>query len=159
MSDVETFIEDVERRLDAEGYDRRDDVPDGATDVFHHRGFSITKFGLIDTFVVFTALEEDDPDAAESFSQSAFEYGLDNKSALPRGLGGNLVVYPVVMGDSLVEVRDWVASYQPKHWSSFEFPVAVDLDSETAAFNESKPNWGRAYYSGFQKFADRTMTP
>ncbi|WP_336331048.1 MULTISPECIES: hypothetical protein [unclassified Haloarcula] len=130
-------------------------VNDQQVTVFHDRSLELSKFGFVDTvFVVGTAETAAD---AKSFSEAAFEYGLSVKSKLPRGLGGNLVVYPVVVTES--DLAEWVEGYAPKHWSSFEFPVVVDLSEGTVAYNESTPLWGTIYYNGFRETAETTLKP
>ncbi|WP_239638705.1 MULTISPECIES: hypothetical protein [Halorubrum] len=130
-------------------------VNDQRVTVFHDRSLEISKFGLVDTvFVVGTA---DTPAEAASFSKAAFEYGLSVKSKFPRGLGGNLVVYPVVVTDT--DLTEWISEYAPKHWSAFEFPVVVYPSEGTVDYQHSTPMWGRIYYKGFRETANTTLHP
>ncbi|ELZ44701.1 hypothetical protein C463_07072 [Halorubrum californiense DSM 19288] len=151
---VEEYIETLAGRLD--GFERSTTtVDDQRVPVFHDRSLSLSKFGLVDTvFVVGTA---DAASQARAFSEAAFEHGLSLKSKFPRGLGGNLVVYPVVVSET--DLADWVRQYGPKHWSSFEFPVVVDPTEGTADYDESSPLWGGIYYKGFRKTAETTIKP
>lgn len=160
-SPVDDYFDAVGRRLADRGYAWLDDGPANyRTTVYHRRKLSLTKFGLVDYFVVLAHFQSVDPASAEAFSQAAFRFGLDNKSVFPRGLGGNLVVYPVVVGRNLPRaVTDWVRGYQNKHWAAFEFPSVADVGTGELAYNASKPMWGRAYYGGFHSFADECLTP
>lgn len=155
------YVNSVGNRLAQRGYTRREDGPEGyRTTVYHRRKLSLTKFGYVDYFVVTARFESLSPAEAEAFSQAAFRYGLSNKSSFPRGLGGNLVVYPVILGQNFQEaVYQWIGQYQNKHFAAFEFPVVTDLGSNQIVYNTNKPLWGRAYYSGFQKIADSCLAP
>ena len=56
---------------------------------FRRRKFSITKFGVVDTFCVVKCLAENlTTNFLESFSKQVFEFALKNKICLPRGWGG-----------------------------------------------------------------------
>ncbi|WP_434523000.1 hypothetical protein [Halorubrum sp. AS12] len=118
---VERYIETLAGRLD-EFEQSTTTVDNQRVTVFHDRSLSLSKFGLVDTvFVVGTA---ETASQARAFSEATFEHGLSLKSRFPRGVGGNLVVYPVVVSET--DLADWVQQYDPKHWSSFEFPVVID---------------------------------
>lgn len=160
-SPFDAYLDGVASQLANRGYtQRRDGPPNYRTTVFHRRTLSLTKFGLVDYFVVVAPFEELEPQDAAAFSAAAFRFGLDNKSALPRGLGGNLVVFPVVVGENLPNaVHQWVRGYREKHWASFEFPVVADLGTGALSYNAEKPLWGRAYYNGFQKLVTRCLSP
>ncbi|MFB6074600.1 MAG: hypothetical protein ABEJ89_06275 [Haloarculaceae archaeon] len=157
----EAYVGSVGQRLGQRGYSRRQDGPQGyRTTVFHRRTFSITKFGYVDYFVVVARFDSLSPAEAEAFSEAAFRYGLSNKSALPRGLGGTVVVYPVILGQNLPNtVHQWASHYRNNHFAAFEFPVVADLGPNHLVYNADKPLWGRAYYSGFQTIADTCLTP
>lgn len=151
---VEGYLETLAERLD-EFEQSTTTVDNQRVTVFHDRSLSLSKFGLVDTvFVVGTA---ETASQARAFSEAAFEHGLSLKSRFPRGVGGNLVVYPVVVSET--DLADWVQQYDPKHWSSFEFPVVVDPTEGTVDYYESTPWWGRIYYKGFRETAETTLKP
>ena len=120
---------------------------------FHRREFVLAKFSVVDTFVMVTrALEGCTPTLFETFSQHVFQFALDHKSEWPRGLGGCAVSYPVLVVDaSMEDIRLFVEAYCPKHWSSFEFPVLVDLSSQSVYHYTATPVLGLLYYQGFRK--------
>lgn len=150
------YVETVAERLTAEGFDRSSaTVADQSVTVLHERSFQPLKFGLVDTVVVVGSAET--ADEAAAFSEAAFDYGLELKSPLPRGLGGNLVVYPVLVTDA--DLGEWIAEYEPKHWSSFEFPVVVDPGAGTVDYDTATPLWGGLYYRGFRRRAEKTLAP
>ena len=151
---VEGYIETLAERLDE--FERSTaTVDDQRATVFHDRSLSLSKFGLVDT--VFAVGTAETAAQARAFSEAAFEHGLSLKSRFPRGLGGNLVVYPVVVSEA--DLADWVERYTPKHWSSFEFPVVVDPMEGTVDYDESTPLWGMIYYKGFKRTAETTIKP
>lgn len=91
---LEEYIETLGERLDAFAQSQTT-VADQQVTVFHDRSLSLWKFGFVDSvFVVGTV---DTTTDAERFSAAAFEHGLALKSILPRGLGGNLLVYPIIV--------------------------------------------------------------
>lgn len=155
------YLETVERNLDRERFDSYPGAPGGyRTWTYHRRQFELSKFGLVDTFVVVGQFDRVDARTAQAFSEAAFRFGLANKSRLPRGLGGNLVVYPTIVGETILDdVVDWVLSYSPNHWAAFEMPLVADLSSAEVLYNDTKPLWGRAYYSGFHAMVERNLTP
>ena len=151
---IEEYIQTLSGRLD-EFEQSTTTVDDQQATVFHDRSLSISKFGLVDTvFVVGTA---ETASQAQAFSEASFNYGLSLKSKLPRGLGGNLVVYPVIVSET--GLIDWVQQYDPKHWSSFEFPVIIDPTEGTVDYYESTPLWGIIYYKGFRETAETILKP
>jgi len=151
---LQEYIETLAERLD-EFEQSTTTVEDQNVTVFHDRSLSLSKFGLVDTvFVIGTA---ETASQAREFSEAAFEYGLSVKTKLPRGLGGNLVVYPVVVTEA--DLADWVLEYEPKHWSSFEFPVVIEPIEGTVDYYESTPLWGTIYYKGFRETAETTLKP
>lgn len=155
------YLDSVGDRLGPRGYERRSDGPEGydAT-VFHQRTLSLTKVGYVDYFAVVCRFDSLTKEKARAFSKACFRYGLDNKSLFPRGLGGTLVVFPVIVAEDAPETaRRWVSSYAPKHWGAFELPAIVDLVTTRTTYNTSKPLWGRAYYSSFQDLVEECLVP
>ena len=155
------YLETVEQNLDRDGFEAHPGTPEGyRTDTYHRQRFELSKFGFVDTFVVVGQFDRVDATTVRQFSEAVFQFGLANKSSLPRGLGGNLVVYPVVIGETVYEdAVDWVLSYSPNHWAAFEIPLVADPDPAEVLYNDSKPAWGRAYYSGFHETIEHSLTP
>lgn len=158
MTDASDYVDSLRNRLTDEGYEAASSGIEDARATFHERSLSLTKFGFVDTFVVVIEID-DDVARARSASEAAFRYGLDNKSWLPRGFGGNLVVHPVLVCDSPDALAHWVDDYSPSHWAAFEFPVVVDPASNAVWFNDDTPFWGGIYYRGFREFARTTLAP
>lgn len=161
MDPLEGYTETVEHRLRGRGFERRGDGPPRyEAVVFHDRSFQLSKFGLVDTFVVVAPFEDPDPGTLKAFCEACHSYGLSNKSSLPRGLGGSLIVHPVaVVPGRSRRVSDWIRRYDSKKWGSFLFPAVVDLADGAVDYHRETPLWGALYYSGFRSFVDETLTP
>lgn len=159
--DVERYVDSIADALrEREFRPFEGNLPDHVSSVFHRGKFEPRKFGFVDAFVVVTRPESPTPADLEASCTSAFDFGLDNKSRFPRGLGGSLVVYPVVVGDGISRAaRDWIAAYRPRHWASFEIPVLFDLSANEAVYDGSTPVWGRWYYAGFHETIEAVLVP
>ncbi len=142
-----------------EGIAPFDDKPEGVDQVWMRRRFEITKFGLVDTFVLvrFVPGAELTTELFEEFSGAGFEFALEHKNFMPRGFGGMAIAHPLIVTDALPEpVADFVKTeYCPKHWASNEFPAIFDLGSGQLTRYEQTPAWGAAFYAGFRKQVDK----
>jgi hypothetical protein len=122
--------------------------------MFRRRKFSITKFGIVDTFCIVTHMKNEVTTGFISeFGSDAFKIALKNKFFLPRGLGAMAVVYPLIVANQVPEtVANFLTqSHTPKHYASVEFPVIFDLSTQHLIFYQGTPVWGAAYYSGYRK--------
>lgn len=155
------YVEAIGGQLAEEGLEPYDGGPIGyRTTTFHRRQWELTKFGLVDTFVVVGELDSPTQPSIESFADAAVQFALNNKSSLPRGFGGAVVVYPVVTATGVsAPLREWFQNHRPKHFGLFEIPVFVDLDDRYVLYNDVKPVWGGIYYNGFFDFIDESLTP
>jgi len=158
---IDAYVDSVGQRLAQQGYKQYEGgPPEYETTVFHLRELSLSKFGFVDYFVVVATFDSPTPQQVTAFCEAAFSFGLSNKSLLPRGLGGSLVVYPIIVGEDLPEqIHEWVSEYRTKHWSSFEIPVVIDLGTDDCSYNRSKPTWGYIYYDEFNSFVDAYLAP
>ncbi|MBX0288179.1 hypothetical protein [Haloarcula salinisoli] len=156
QSPVEQYVETVAPRLGDEGFERSETTLDEqALTVFHDREVQPWKLALVDTVIVVGTA--DTPAEARAFSKAAFEQGLSLKSRFPRGLFGGVVVYPVIVTEA--PLVNWVNSYSPRHWSSFEFPVVVAPEADSIHYNRETPTWGAVYYRGLRNQAERLFAP
>lgn len=126
---------------------------------YHKREFDIARFGMVDTFFMFHFAEKGiTQDWIQSISGKMFDFGLKNKSGIPRGLGGGLVVYSVFMLDSpSEEIKKFFYGYCPEHWASNEFPVLIDINSNAVFFLTGTPMWGALYYDSMRSYAMRML--
>lgn len=130
----QSYLESVEDRLRARGYQRRHDGPrEYETTAYHRRKLSLTRLVYVDYFVVAGRFESLTAEGVRAYGEACLEYGLDNQSAFPRWLGSPVAVFPVIVAEAVPEsVRQWVREYDREHWGAFELPVIVDLASAEA---------------------------
>jgi hypothetical protein len=158
--DVDAYVDGVGERLERKGFGRASTGVSESVVTFQKRAFKVSKFGLVETVVaVFDCGDVGTVSRVRDRCGATFRYGLSEKFPLPRGLGSTTVVYPVFVGRDVSHLEAWVKEYAPKHWSAFEFPVVVDLEEPSVAFNESTPVWGSLYYRGFRSFASHVLAP
>jgi hypothetical protein len=151
------YLKDRQKYWESEGFERIGAQVEDAP-VFRRRRFSLTKFGIVDTFIVPTCIDgELTPDYLAGFSSEAFNVGLQNKNFLPRGFGGLAVVYPLFVVTSVSNALYMYISedYNPKHFASFEFPAIYNVTDNRVMTLEKTPVWGAAYYGGFRTEAQR----
>jgi hypothetical protein len=76
----------------------------------------------------------------------------------PRGLRSSVVAYAaLVIEDASPEVVDAVAEEPPKHWAALEFPIVVELATQSMRYFEKTPFWGAAYYRTTRAVADELL--
>lgn len=153
------YLQKLKKTLDDQGFNPFEGLPDGGADgVWMRRGFEITKFSLVDTFVFarFVPGAELTTDLFEEWSGGCFEFALKNKNFFPRGFFGMAIAHPLIVTDAIPDpVAAFVhADYCPKHWASNEFAAIYDLSNGHLARFEATPAWGAAYYAGFRKQVD-----
>jgi hypothetical protein len=103
---------------------------------------------------VSTVRSQPDSDQLRTFGGAVVDAALAGKIRIPRGLGSSLVVYPVLLADAIPdELKEFISSYAPKHWSIVEFPAVVDLSSGDLVLFEKTPVWGAAYYRATRREA------
>jgi hypothetical protein len=158
VAQLEQVLDDVTKALDDHGLKPTDHGSDGER-VFHRQRFEITKFALVDTFLVAKAFDPaPDIDGVKRFSAHAMTLARRHKFFLPVGLGSALVTYPVlVMSKVPDELSDFVRTWSPKHWSAFEFPVLLDAATRELHHYTDTPIWGMAYYQGFREEVARLL--
>lgn len=152
---LDQYLQMVDYRAGAAGFVRHGAQPEKLQPqrLFHRRNVSITKFALLDTFVLLQYLPPADltPEVVRAIGERTFEFGLKHKSFLPRGFFGGLVVYPVILSNVVPQgVHAFMQQHAPKHWSSFEFGAVVDLSVRQLICFSGTPLWGAFYYDGFR---------
>jgi len=89
------------------------------------------------------------PDKVRSTSEQGFRHAEELKT------GTNLRCYPVIVTDNVPSnVRDFIRSYNPKHFSAIEFPVIVELASGELYYYTGTPLYGFAVYGGIRNNAE-----
>jgi hypothetical protein len=120
--------------------------------VFQRQEFAITKFSMLDTFVVMSAYDEAlEAKVVARFSADAMTLARAHRHFMPLGFGGALVTYPLMIVPRVPEeLSRFLAGHAPAHWSAFEFPVVLDASTGSLHHYTGTPMWGMAYYAGFR---------
>ncbi len=121
----------------------------------------IAMFGKCSTYSFVKYVERGiDGNWMRQFSSNLFEFAYNHRKGIPIGLGGSLIVYPLLITDSVsFELAAFLKTYTPKHYAAFEFPVVMDFINETLYYLETTPLWGSLYFSGFRKEVHRLYSP
>jgi hypothetical protein len=145
--DFDSYVDMVRARLVGGGF-KAEDPARGAALQARRRRVKLTRFGLVETVVGLSGRRgEAGPEDLRAFGRDVFASALAGKAAIPRGLGGSLVVYPVLVVDrASPELRAAVSEEPPKHWAALEFPVVAELSAGGLLFFDRTPFWGAAYY-------------
>ncbi|MGD1054911.1 MAG: hypothetical protein ABR867_02375 [Nitrososphaerales archaeon] len=160
MTEVDAFLDALSSRLAGSGFVVRREVelsPYQLDLIAAKSSFEISKFGKMTRFVLGTRAATPGASMVQDFSAKATKYALDNRgSLLPRGLGGSMLAFPVVVSEEVDEsLGKWVEeTFAPEHWAAFEFPVLVSTGRRRVYYCKRTPIWGAAYYRGFRKFAE-----
>ncbi|MBI1915425.1 MAG: hypothetical protein HYS12_11915 [Planctomycetes bacterium] len=164
LSASDAYVSVLQERLVAEGYDLEGDVAfrgQGFRWVAKKQRFELGKFGFVEYFVLLTQYSEVDAQSLREFSADAFGYAALKHTPRKYRLPVALFVFPVIVAASVEEkaIRSLEEDAPAKHFGAFEFPVVYDLHSGTIYFHRKTPFWGRAYYKGMRKLAERLFAP
>ena len=163
MSDPQQYFATVSERLTQDEFAVTPNVSvDGQVAGIwaSRRNFQASMFNTVSTFVVVRLDASIDAAHFTAFSAACFQAAVE-RSGGGRGLGSSGVCFAV----SVTPQADpsLVAAVQstppPKHWSSFEFPVLVDLGAGTVIFHRQRVLWGAAYVGRFRRDAERWLQP
>lgn len=128
--------------------------PQGYKYAVRRSGFEISKFGNAEYFFTFAEIPNLTPQVLLSYSSSAFQFALNNKSfPLPCGFFEAVFCFAVAITANVhPELAQSIRDTAPiKHWSAFELPVVFDLANGGLYYFEKTPVWGAAYYAGFRR--------
>ncbi|HEY8400980.1 MAG TPA: hypothetical protein VIK89_06945 [Cytophagaceae bacterium] len=94
----------------------------------------------------------------EAFSNSGFQYALNNSKGWPRGVQSAICSIAILEG---VNINDDAISFcekfSKKHWSAFEIPVVYDGIQKKGYKIKSTPIWGIIFFSYLLKEVDRIV--
>lgn len=159
----DAYLDGVRARLVAAGYTVWSGAGPGVGEsmTYHRRKAEVSKFALVDTFCVVQCQGRDvTPSDYADFSGSVFDFAVENKSWLPRGLFGLAIAHAVmVTGVAAPPVTRSVEAFSPKHWASTEFPALVELEAGRVHCSTATPLWGGAYYNGFRAQVKELFEP
>jgi len=89
------------------------------------------------------------PEKVQAISQRTFDFVSKRKKA------NVLYCYPVIVAENIpAPAQKFIRSYNPKHFSQFEFPVIVDLSSRKLYYYTGIPIWGTLMYGPIRENAD-----
>ena len=157
--DKNSLFEQVKKNLQLKGYGIQEEIKYGDFDyklVGHLSKFELSKFGISDYFFTVGYLKDATVANIKAFSNQSYGYAGSNRSnKLPPGTFGGFWAFSIIFVDQLQDsVRQVIQNdCPPKHWSSFEFPIVVELSTGKATYFQGTPVWGMAYYAGFRSLA------
>ena len=160
FSEYHTYLNSLERKLTAKGFDIKHDIniaPYQVDLLATKTSFEATKFSKMSRTIFVTLLDKVDIGTIQSFSTASTKYALDNRdSILPRGFGGGLLSVPIIVSDDFhTDMKLWMEkTLAEKHWAAFEFPVILSVKDKKIYYCKKTPLWGAAYYRGFRKFIE-----
>lgn len=133
----------------------------GLDRVYSRYKTDLAKFGKSSTYSFVQFIEGGvDGNWMRQFSSNLFEFAYSHRKGIPIGLGGSLIVYPLLVTNSVsFDLASFLKSYTPKHYSAFEFPVVMDFNTESLYYLEATPLWGSLYYAGFRKEVHQLYSP
>ncbi|HEY6469514.1 MAG TPA: hypothetical protein VI434_07080 [Candidatus Dormibacteraeota bacterium] len=163
MPDAQEYLATVSERLVEDEFEVRPNVSVGGEVAglwAERRNFQPGLFSTVSTFVVIRLDTAIDAAHVTAFSSACFEAAADRTGG-GRGLGSSGVCFAVtVIPHADPSVISAVESTAPtKHWSSFEFPVLVDLGASTVSFYRQRVLWGAGYVGKFRRDAERWLQP
>jgi len=161
--DLESYLSAVDLRMRRQGFvSLLEEAGDFQVNrLLRQREFSPIACSMIDTFCIVRCVAADLTGASvEQFSRQAFSWALKHKIWIPRGLGGGLFVYPVLVTPAAGEdVRSAITTYCPRHWAACEFPAVVDLSAKALLYYQDTPFWGAVFYKGIRKEVRELFLP
>ena len=161
--DENTLIGKIKENLKKKGYGIQENIEYGDYKfllVGHLSKFEVSKFGTNDYFFTVGKVKEPILANIRDLSNQSFGYSGGHRSnPLPPGIFGGYWVFPIIMVESVSEsVSNAIQNeVPPKHWSSAEFPIVVDLTSKKTYYFQGTPIWGAAYYAGFRQLINEIV--
>ena len=163
MSDPQQYVATVSERLVQDGFEVTPNVAvdGGIAGIWAaRRNFQASMFSTVSTFVIVRLDTSIDRARFTAFSAACFHAAVERTGG-GRGLGSSGVCFGVTAvpqtDPALVAAVE--ATAPPKHWSSFEFPVLVDLGANRVIFHRQRVLWGAAYVDRFRRDAERWLQP
>lgn len=157
--DFSQFVDSVEQSMDGTKFKVSRDVtlPDGSEVGLAARRNVFLWKGLVVLSQHILVMHKTAPTIADfqSLFQSGFEHAKKvNRVPLLRGMQFGYVVIPCIAGPSMDGgVVRYVTGQPDKHWSLYEFPVAVDLGSGETHYFRGRSMWGALFFSNLRALA------
>lgn len=156
------YLDCVEEKLISSTFHKLKGIPDDHIDFcFHKREFQLDHFGYNEIFYMFHLAPVDiKKEFIKQISNRMFQYSLRKKHWIPRGLGDGVTQYSVfIMKNTPKHISDFINTYNPKHFASFEYPVVVDIKNRKIHFFRGTPIWGMIYYQGMRNELLQILNP
>jgi hypothetical protein len=163
VPDPQQYLATVAERLTQDEFEVRPNVSvagEVAGLWAERRNFQPGLFGTVSTFVVVRLDASIDAAHVTAFSAACFQTAADRTGG-GRGLGSSGVCFAVTViphADPIL-VATVERTAPTKHWSSFEFPVLVDLGASTVSFYRQRVLWGAGSVGKFRRDAERWLQP
>lgn len=164
MSASDAWLNHVAGRLRGDSFEPlppHDYQPAGFKFAVRRTRFELTKFGMSETFFVFSDIAGLNPQAMGAFSSAAFRLAIRSKSVpLPCGLFESVWCYAVAITNNVdPRMSQFIRDAAPqKHWAAAEIPVVFDTTTGQICYFEKTPLWGAAYYAGFRREIQRYLS-
>ena len=159
---IKRYLDEVEERLISQSFSRLKGIPDDHIDFcFHKREFQLNHFGFNEIFFMFHIAPTDMKKGfLKEISKRMFQYSLKKKLWIPRSMGDGVTLYSVfIMKRTPEYLSDFIRSYNPKHYASFEYPIIVDIYNRKLHFFQGTPVWGMIYYREMRENLLNTLNP
>lgn len=153
------FLDSVEQRMEGTKFKVSRDVAlsDGSTVGLAARRNVFLWKGLVVLSQHILVMHRTAPTVADfqSLFHSGFEHAKKvNRVPLLRGMQFGYMVIPCIAGASMDGgVVGHVTGQPDKHWSLYEFPVAVDLGSGKTHYFQGRSVWGALFFSNLRTLA------
>jgi hypothetical protein len=110
----------------------------------------------LNTFIIIGKTDQKiERQTIEDFSNSCFEYSLQNHEGWAIGLQSGVASIAILQGKDIEdEAKDFCEKLSKKHWSAFEIPVLYDINKNRAIRFIKKPLWGIIYFPYLAKTID-----
>ncbi|PZP50375.1 MAG: hypothetical protein DI598_05695 [Pseudopedobacter saltans] len=91
-------------------------------------------------------------DLIDGFSTACFNYAKANNKGWPRGIQSAVGSIAILQANSVHDdAKIYGTGFMRKHWSAFEIPVILDMQTKSSYRFLGKPLWGAIYFPFFEK--------
>jgi len=134
-------------------------LPDGPiVDLTASRTYASWKgLVILSQHLIVTRMEKAHVDDIRQLFDTGFRFGKQaNRVPLLRGMQFGYMIIPIIATSNPDEELLQYAESQPrKHWSLFEFPVVIDLESGETHYYRKTSAWGAFFFSDMRNVVSR----
>ncbi len=163
MIRYDDFFDQLEERLKGRGFSVTRKIESGNDhyELFASRPYKPPSNARRTCYIIATNLDAVNDKTVRDYSKRAFGFGLANrKPHLPRGLGGGMEFFPVIVSDDITdELKAWMRKSMPEvHFMDVrEFPVLISPKERKIYYFGCGPPIGWEMYQGFIKFVENEL--